>query len=263
MSLDGSKPKIRLLHHLARTGGTVISKCLGCMTGVMLLSEIHPSGARFGSMGPLRQACDWFALLTPAEVDQGRSTPFADMIALIHRRCAERGQQLVIRDWTHLDFLGVPFVPRPSYQLGLVRALEPTFTILGTATVRHPIDQFLSLRRLKLMQGVLDLGGFLRGYHRFAAVCRAIGFVRYEDFVLDPQGAMRTLCDRLALAYDPGFSARWAGYDKITGEVGAAATSGAIGRRPRESVEPGLIDAFAANADYRRALALLGYRHPA
>jgi len=256
------KPTIRLLHHLARTGGTIISKCLGCMGGVVLLSEIHPQGMRFGAMNPLRQACDWFGLVSPKEVERAGAAPLAEMVILIHERCEQRGQRLVLRDWSHLDFLGVPFVTRPGYRLGLASALEASFAIVSTATVRHPVDQYLSLRGLGLMRGVLDLAGFLRGYHRFAEICRSIGFVRYEDFTQEPEREMRTLCDRLEAPYDAGFRQRWADYDKVTGDVGNPAGLREIGRPARPQVEAGLIEAFAANADYRRALALLGYRHP-
>ncbi|EMI22529.1 hypothetical protein RMSM_00554 [Rhodopirellula maiorica SM1] len=33
-----------LLHHLARTGGTLFSRCLAAMDSVYLLSEINPLG---------------------------------------------------------------------------------------------------------------------------------------------------------------------------------------------------------------------------
>ena len=35
---------IRLIHNLPRSGGTIISKCLGAQKDVILLSEIHPDG---------------------------------------------------------------------------------------------------------------------------------------------------------------------------------------------------------------------------
>ena len=35
---------IRLIHSLPRSGGTIISKCLGAQKDVILLSEIHPKG---------------------------------------------------------------------------------------------------------------------------------------------------------------------------------------------------------------------------
>ncbi len=43
---SAAPPVVRLVHHLARSGGTLISRCLGCMSGVLLLSEIHPLGTR-------------------------------------------------------------------------------------------------------------------------------------------------------------------------------------------------------------------------
>jgi hypothetical protein len=262
----GGRPTIRLLHHLARTGGTVISKCLACMEGVVLLSEIHPAGVRFDNMNPLNQAHDWFGLLTPADIamlERRGPLPFADAIALVHARAAGRGALLVIRDWTHLDFTGVPYVPRPPYALGLVEALAPSFDILHMATVRHPIDQWLSLRRLRVMQGVIDLPTFLYGYRRFAELCPAIGFVRYEDFASDPEAALRALCARLAVPYDAGFRHRWSAYARMTGDVRRTAADSRIRLPARPPVEPSLLAAFAENADYRRAIELLGYGHPA
>jgi len=31
-----ARATLRLIHHMARSGGTLISKCLGCMSGVVL-----------------------------------------------------------------------------------------------------------------------------------------------------------------------------------------------------------------------------------
>ena len=39
-----AKPIIRIIHNLARSGGTPICKCLGCMSDIVLLSEIEPNG---------------------------------------------------------------------------------------------------------------------------------------------------------------------------------------------------------------------------
>jgi hypothetical protein len=36
------KPVIRVIHHLACSGGTLISKCISAMPNVYLLSEAHP-----------------------------------------------------------------------------------------------------------------------------------------------------------------------------------------------------------------------------
>lgn len=261
-----ARPAIRLLHHLARTGGTVISKCIACMRGVVLLSEIHPAGARFDNMNPLNQAQDWFQLLTPADIamlQRRGSLPFAEAVRLVHARAAERGSLLVIRDWAHLDFTGVPYVARPPYVLGLAAALRTSFEIFQVATVRHPVDQWLSLGRVAAVRGALDLPTFLHGYRRFAELCPAMGFVRYEDFAADPEAALVRLCGGLSLPYDAGFRQRWARYTRITGDAGGAPRSNEIRLPPRPVVEDSLLAACAANRDYRRAIKLLGYEHPA
>jgi len=59
-----------ILHHLARTGGTLISRCLGSMDGVCLLSEISHLGT--SHVNPLQQAADWYGLV---QVDEVRELP--------------------------------------------------------------------------------------------------------------------------------------------------------------------------------------------
>ena len=247
---------------MARSGGTLISKCLACMDGVVLLSEIHPLGTR--QFNPIAQARQWFDLLSSddlARLVRAGSVEFAAAIHLIEQRARERGRRLVLRDWSHLDFTGVPFVA-PAYRLRTAEALRTHFTLIQVCTVRHPLDQWLSLSRLAVVQGRLGLPQFLHGYRRFAEVAAGIGFHRYEDFVAAPAAVLEAMCRRLELAFDPGFATRWPDWDKITGDVGERQGRHEIRPAPRRPLPPGLLTACAANPDYRAALDLLGYRHP-
>lgn len=102
---------VRIVHQLARSGGTLISKCLGCMQDVVMLSEIHPQGGTW--FNPLQQAQQWYQLFTPAEmtaINRQKDLNFRDTIDLIYRRCLELNRPLVIRDWSHLDFMAAPFL---------------------------------------------------------------------------------------------------------------------------------------------------------
>ena len=259
-----ARPELRLVHHMARSGGTLFSKCLGCMEGVLLLSEIHPLGIR--QFNPLDQAQGWFRLLTAedvADLRRRRGVSFPDAIGLIRRRAAGRGRALVVRDWSHLDFTGVPFVDRPAYRLLTAEALRPAFALRQLCTVRHPLDQWLSLRRLAVVQGRLTPETYLHGYRRFAEVAAAIGFVRYEDLTREPAATMRRVCERLALPFDPGFEDRWWNYRFVTGDVYGTRNGTALRPTPRRELEPGLAGRFAANDDYAAALMLLGYEHDA
>jgi len=254
------RPVIRILHQMARSGGTVICKCLGSMSDVVLLSEIHPLGTRL--FNPLRQAHEWFQLLTPADVARLRgagSLDFREAIALICERCQERGKTLLIRDWSHLDFTAVPFLPAPSYQLRIVQVLQDRFTVRHLATVRHPLDQWLSLRRLALVHDRLTLEAFLLGYRRFAECCAQIGFVRYEAFTRTPAAALHAICRQLDIRYDPGWELRWSGYTTITGDVQSGRAGRHIGPVPRQQMEAGLAEACASTTDYQQAVRLLGY----
>jgi hypothetical protein len=259
-----ARSTLRLVHHMARSGGTLISKCLGCMSGVVLLSEIHPLGT--AQFNPLVQAQRWYGLLSSQDLFELRTRGrigFVDAIDLIRRRADDCGQRLVIRDWAHLDFTGVPFVAKPAHRLLTAEALTARFELLQVCTVRHPLDQWLSLSQLAVVQGRLTLEGFLAGYRRFAEVASGIGFHRYEDFIADPEGVARALCSSLKLRYDRGFKERWRDYTFVTGDVAGSRGGGEIQPVPRRPVPSDLLAALAANEDYLASLELLGYEHPA
>ena len=274
MSVSSTRPSVRILHQLARSGGTLISQCLGSMDGVLLLSEIHPYGASELNpfeklrhrLNPLNQAIVWYRLFTPAELQeltQRQSVPFDEIMLMIEAKCRARGLTLVVRDWTHLDYVAAPFLPEASYRLTTAELLTERFDVIHTATVRHPLDQWLSLMEIKDMHDKFSLADYLLGCRRFAEECTRIGFLRYEDFVRAPQDVLRELCRRLQLDYDPEFIGKWPDNNRITGDRSGRGRDGReIRALPRRAVAPDLLDRFEANDDYRATLALLGYRHP-
>lgn len=148
-------PEFHPIHHMARSGGTVVAKCL----------------------------------------------------AAIVRANEENGGSLVIRDWTHLDFTGVPFW-RPTCRLKTYDALNAIPPTRHTCTVRHPVAQWRSLQRIQLgREGGLSPSDFFEGYWRFAHQVVEIGFIRYEDFTNDPDRELERLCTMLGVPYDPGYRA--------------------------------------------------------
>jgi hypothetical protein len=259
---DG-KPTIRVFQHLARTGGTLISKCLATMDGVLMLSEVHPHGV--GHINPLAQAIQWFGLVDQQEAlawrERSRTEPmsFVDLIWELHTRAEARGKHLLLREWSHLDYHGVPFAT-PTYRSVMCDMLAERFEVLTTASVRHPVDQWLSLRQLAVIQGKLGVDAYLKGCERFAVECQRLGFVRYEDFTHNPDAHLRTLCERLALEFDPGYRERWPNYRFITGDT--QGTRGGLSEiRPltRRAAPAHIIEPFNRNPSFARTLELLGY----
>ena len=60
----------------------------------------------------------------------------------------------------------------------------------------------------------------------------------------------------------PGYRDRWPSYATITGDTATQNPENEIRPRPRPPMEPNLIERFTENANYRRAIEILGYGHP-
>jgi hypothetical protein len=230
------------------------------MRGVTVLSEMHPRGAEVAlQFDPLFQAQYWYKLLSAAEAQALRDggADAAARITAIAARAAERGETLVLRGWNHLDFMGRPFIEAPTGRLALTEALGDAFRIVETTTVRHPAAQWLSWERFVPDSG-LSLAAFMAGVRAFAEAAAGIGFLRYEDFCANPDAALEELCWRLELDFDREYAHRWFFCRTVSGDLDG------LHRYRIEPVGPPrlpaeIAEAFAGNADYRRALELLGY----
>jgi hypothetical protein len=276
-----TKPTVAIIHQLARSGGTILSKCIACMQDVVLLSEIHPTGSKlsnqvFGRGGgymhhSLWQSHFWHQLFEPQELlwvveqaGKADANDFAEHIALIQARCAAAQKHLVIRDWCHIDFLGVPFTSELSLQMTTTNALATFFELKRLFTLRHPLDQWLSTNKgFTESFGVdVDIERYLQGYLPFAIAAAEHGFVRYEDFVAQPAETLITMCDYLGIDYDADWVNQWWKYTKITGDPRANTGEQKIAQRPKSRVDAAILDQFAAVPEYGKILDLLGYEHP-
>lgn len=235
----------------------MIAKCISAMDNVVLLSEVHPSAMR--RHHPLHQSIMWYGLPTPAGLDDLLSGPanFTACAEAIAKAARAKGRSLVIRDWTHLDYTGVPYIV-PSLRLRTAEALSQGNTVHQGCTVRHPIAQWRSLRRLAIMnQAGLTVPTFFVGYREFAKVAARIGFIRYEDFCEAPDRELGRLCEMLRIDFDPGYRDRWHTIRNMTGDV--LVDQGAEIKPARPIVDPHLEAEFRALPDYAETLALLGY----
>jgi len=240
----------------------MLTRCLGSMSKLVVLSEVHPRAMKHTN--PAWQAHEWFGLISASE-RAGFERPgasFLEFITLVEQRARHKGKRLVIRDWPHLDYIGVPY-GAPGMRPALVEALEPTFEIHAAVTVRHPLDQWLSLNNLDVIRGRLSVQDYLRGVRAFTEQIAGGAFTKFEDFTRDPMIELRQICERLGVAFDPSFMQRWHAYEKVTGDRKEHASRGS-GRREirplgRRECEPALLEQFRASEDYRVSCDLLGY----
>jgi hypothetical protein len=244
------------------------------MPGHILLSEIHPRWAYFN---PFIQANKWFRLISDEEMTEisKRSTGYAEAIRLINQRCMEKSYQLIIRDWTHVDFMPVPDQVShlsPIYQLSQYEVLKNHFDIRRIALVRHPLETLLSLQRMRDFRGRVDVSTYMMGFRHFAKHAATIGFIRYEEFCDQPNAVMEKMCGILEISYDPGFLGQYQQYTKITGDIIypgeqhtltgepiGERTSNVIRRPLRRPAAPELLQKLQDDENYQESLKILGY----
>ncbi len=253
------KPRIAVLYHLARTGGTLISKCLGAMQQTVLLSEIHPV---MSVMDPLIQAHRFFGLLDEQELRLLSSSEvnYIEKIQIIYNKVQQSQQYLLIRDWSHLDFTARPFITQPTHQLSQGKYLAESFTVREFSTVRHPLDSYLSLNKLPIMQGQMSIKSYIDGYHAFAKKAKKTGFIRYEDFCQNPDKSLQTICETLDIPFDPGYKNTYQDYTNITGDTHNPAQKQGIRTPVRKPFEPAILQEMESLDNYWKTLELLGYQ---
>ncbi len=266
------KPKISVIYSLARSGATLMSRCMGCADNNVILSEINP---RFSWFNPLVQAYEWYGLFTEQEMIQlksARELRYIDAIMLISEKCRNNKLNLIVRDWTHIDFTPGDYPVAPIYQMAQDLVLRDHFEISEIAITRHPLDTYLSVCKVPRMIDTLSLDDYMAGFLKFAKIAKRIGFVRYEDFCETPQSTLKKVCEKLGTGYAGDFENRYPSNTRVTGEVYSAkdtetVTGETIGTRsrhairlpPRRKVQASIEQNLAACQAYPKILEVLGY----
>lgn len=249
------KPLLRTIHHLACTGGTVISKCLTAMPDVALISEVNPfnrHGSEFEPTNPLLLLERDYRPLNNDEIIKG----FSQQILHAHQICKRDDVDLVIRDHSHSDFcMGT----EPSEKCPIVDYLAEEYELLSVLTVRHPLDSYQGL----LAQGWHkqftpgNLNEYCRRYLAFLDRYSHLPTLRYEDFCSSPKPFMKNLCNILQISYTECFLGRY-GQFRLTGDSGRSGIK-SIAQRPRRQVTEQLRAEIDSTDLYAELLQRLGY----
>lgn len=196
---------IRLIHHFACTGGTLITKCLACVPNVQVLSEVDP-------LSPLASGEGKF---TPADIirlaDHSNRPPtqdekielFMSSLSALYRLNRTKGLRLLIRDHAHSHFcVGQRVSQRPSVR----ELLQREYSVLSIVTVRHPIDSYLALlsnKWLHFQPATVD--EYALRYEVFLDYYAEKPLFRYEDFVENTDETLRHMTDALEMPFPIGY----------------------------------------------------------
>ena len=206
---------IRLIHNLPRSGGTIISKCLGAQKDVVLLSEIHPEGILISKkMGvnnsnfdPIFQSQTWNNLFEKDEYKKitNSNLKFVEKIDLILEKTELANKKLIIRDWAFADFFGKPFI-EPSYKNSLFEILNKKYNVLNFYIIRHPLKLYSSCyNNLGFFRRDYNPDFFIKGYKNYFLNALKNNIFIFENFILNPEKNLKDMCDTLKIVYDDNY----------------------------------------------------------
>jgi hypothetical protein len=260
-------PELPVIRTLGGCGGTLLSRLFAALPGVVLLSETNPRSASLfgGHLNPLKQLRAWRPELLDdiADFDQaeiGYPPLFGELLQTLVATAHHYDRRLIVRDFSYVDYIGVPFVWPIPYDSSLDSALENRFTPRSLYLVRHPAAQLASLWGHRVLQRALSAERFVYGCSAFLQVRRAAPLFRYEELTDSPEKVFRAMCEALGIDFDPDALKHFAQITAVTGHVGRAAETqisrgapSAGAARARAELEqvsgyPALLDALGYTA---------------
>jgi hypothetical protein len=256
---------LRIIHTLGGCGGTLLSRCLGVLPDVALLSEVNPASVKlFPTFDPLYQDSNWLHLLTASDaerfsgVDLGEIGNFRTLIQVFYDRAKAHNRHLVIRDYSYIEFVGAPFRADPPRRLTLREAVPGSIPIASIALIRHPVAQWLSLSK-HVQPSVVSPSWFCDAYAAFLRELAATPVFKYEEFVADPDHQLQSICGKIRLPFASSFREQFHQFDGVTGDFTRLRDS-SISPPARKSVPAEVMEEFRSSESFHFILAKTGYR---
>lgn len=231
-SKKNEKPVLRVIHHLACSGGTIFSKCIASMPNVFLLSEAHPYSPIVSKDNPKFSPTDIPSLAKFAQVPNVEKVSeeiFVNNIKTLNDHIAQSGGKLVVRYHSHSDYNTQSNIPEENRFKAL---MSDHFDVRQVLTIRDPIDAYASLERNGWVH--FEPQTFDEYCRRYLIHLNHFGtdeIIRYEDFVDSPADVMQLACEKLGLEFDDSFEFTL-GLNRLTGDSGRS--SDFIAKRARK-----------------------------
>lgn len=231
--------KIRVLQHVACSGGTLFGKCLASMPNTVLLSEVNPMSEQLFMFGEKPEFCptDIISLARLAKVpdmQEFRKKLFPAEIKILEKHLRLYGQRLVLREHSHSSYM----LDNSPNSATISELLSPRFDVLSVVTVRHPLDSYLSLRHngwIHFSPGSLD--EYSRRYQKFIAHTNGSPIFKYEDLLKIPRRTMEQICACFKIPFNKDFE-DYIELAEATGDSGRSSIH--IKPRERRSIDKDL-----------------------
>ena len=184
----------------ARSGGTLLNRCLGSLSDVVIMSEVNALGGGWSvdkekSLVTIKtQAKKWYSISL-------KSNNFVENASELARMCQKQNKNLIIRDWSYINF--VPHKNNnfnPSYKLKTYSQLKHKNQVIPFVFLRNTIDVWISL-------GTPPIEQFSKLYLKYTneLIANNIKIFKYENFCKDPSKEMVEICKYIGIKYDNSY----------------------------------------------------------
>lgn len=182
----------------ARSGGTLLNRCLGALPNTVVMSEVGPWGGGGGvSWNDRRevheQALDWFDIYL-------KSSDYLSGLLELEGICDRSNRYLIVREWCYANFNRhgslPPYTP-PQNLWTLEQLHEKGIETKAFALVRDARDMWASMN-------YPEPNRFFASYRRFAEAlssAKDVPIFKYENFTADPETGLKSICDYLEIPF--------------------------------------------------------------
>ena len=241
----------------ARSGGTLLNKCLGALPGTVVLSEVNPLGGGWGALGAdsittvREQAALWYGIDIATD-------DFYDGIVQLDSICESSGRHLVVRDWCYVNFASHEYNHgNPTKRFLTIEGLRGKIDMQVFAFVRDAIDIWIS-------RGCPDVKQFFGEYWGYIEKLTELNVpvFKYEDFCNNPMSTLRDICECTGLEY-ADVSERYRDFEYVNGDTQGASrgnTLSEIRLLPRKDIPSKKVKEVNASDLMKKCNSVMGYR---
>ena len=186
----------------ARSGATLLNRCLGSLPNVVIMSEVNPLGGGWGEKkekSPItikEQARQWYNISLQTE-------GFVDNAIELAEVCKKNKKHLIIRDWSYVNFTPHElnnFTPSNKLLSYEQLKLNDQKDLTTFAFVRDSIDVWIS-------RGMPPVEEFYKQYSEYIneLIKNDIKIFKYEDFCQNPDKEMKKICKYIQIPYSDNY----------------------------------------------------------
>lgn len=256
---NSNKPRLRVIHHFACSGGTLVSKCIAALPNVFLLSELHPSSTLHISRGKPRYLPSDIATQSRyaevPNVQELANNIFKDSICLANEHIEAHGGNLVIRDHSHADFCVGETIAKKSE---IVTLLKTEFNVLSVVTIRNPIDAYASLVKNNWVHfSPATFDEYCKRFWAFVSNYDDEVIFKYEDFVAKPEKVLKKIAKTIELDFDSSAIDIFSVF-QVTGDSGRSGSY--IEKRDRKELDEDFLKEIQSSEYFKKITKRFRYK---